>query len=139
MSAFRKMVFLTGVFGFAVCFSISDVSAQEGMATDEGLEITGLILDETKTHGGREFFESFSKRWKEVKGLDYTITIAERPDRGRGSTIMVSVGDTRVYRKRLNPRWEWIEDESKTAVRRVNIYLFQRLTMQQQLEKEFQF
>ena len=139
MNAFRKIVFLIGVFGFAVCFSIPEISAQQGMATDEGLEITGLILDETKTRGGREFFESFSNRWHAVRGLDYTITIMERPDGARGSTIMVSVDDTRVYLKRMVPRWEWIEKESQTAVRYVSGYLLQRLTTQKELEKEFQF
>ncbi len=139
MNAFRKAIFLIGVFGFGVCFSTPEISAQEGMATDEGLELTGLILDETKTRAGREFFESFSNRWREFRGLDYTITIMERPDAARGSFIMVSVDDTRVYLKRMIPRWEWIEEESQTAVRYVSGYLLQRLTTQKQLEKEFQF
>lgn len=109
-------------------------------ATDEGLGISRLILDETKTKSGRDFYEFFTTYWQEVKGLDYTIIISELPPSiTRGSFIFVKVDDTMVYQKRLNPRPDIIEQEARQAVSRVGAYMLRRLTTQQQLEEEFQY
>lgn len=113
--------------------------AQPGDATDEGLEITGLILDETKTKAGRDFFEWFNSYWREVKGLQYTITIQEIPDATRGTFMFIKVNDTMVYRQRMNPNPAIIENAAKSAVNRVRYYLFRQLNVQKNLEEEFQF
>lgn len=113
--------------------------AQEFWATDEGLEITGLILDETKTKPGHDFYDYFNTYWKEVKGLNYTITIKELPDTTRGSFIFVNVNDTAVYRQRLNPRPDVIEEAAKRAVNRANYYLLRKMATQKRLEEEFQY
>ena len=108
-------------------------------ATDEGLEISGLILDETKTKPGRDFYEYFTTYWQEVKGIHYTISVSELPDSTRGSFIFVKVNDTLVYQKRLNPRPDIIEQEARRAVSRVGVYMFRQMITQQQLEGEFQY
>lgn len=58
----------------------------EEMATDEGLEITGLVMDESKTKMGRDFFEVFNTHWREIAGIDYTIKVSEFPDGRRGGS-----------------------------------------------------
>jgi len=108
-------------------------------ATDEGLEITGLVLDETKTKPGRDFYEYFNTYWQEVEGLYYTITVGELPDATRGSFVFVKVDDVIVYQNRLNPQPDFIEQEARRAVSGVSGYMIQQLTAQQQLEKEFQY
>lgn len=52
---------------------------------------------------------------------------------------MVSVNDSRVFYKRMDPRMDWIEEEAKNAVRSVHIYLLQRITIDRQLQEEFQY
>lgn len=113
--------------------------AQNQDATDEGLEISGLVLDETKTKPGRDFYEYFTIYWQEVKGLHYTITVSELPDATRGTFIFVRVNDTMVYRQRLNPRPDIIENAAKQAVGQVGLHLFKQLIVQQNLEEEFKF
>jgi len=103
-------------------------------ATDEGLEITGLLLDETKTKGGHDFFYVFNSHWQQVEGLDYSIIVTELPSRGRGSVILVNVNNTVVYRNFLNPRAEAIEEEAKRATRYSIQFLLQNLNVQQELE-----
>ena len=121
---------------FLVLSMATPGQAQED-ATDEGLGIPGLILDETKTKQGRDFFEYFNLRWQEVEGLSYTIEIIELPDRRRGSFISVKVDENRVFMERLNPTM--VEESAQRAVRRVGGYLIQKLIAQENLEQEFQF
>ena len=118
----------------------SSLGMAQGLgATDEGLEIAGLVLDETKTKPGRDFYEYFNTHWQEVEGLHYTITVSELPDATRGSFVLVRVNDAIVYQNRLNPQPDFIEQEARQAVSRVAAYMLQQLTTQQQLEKEFQY
>lgn len=125
-------------FLWVLCGPVSGWS-QGSDATDEGLEITGLILDETKTKPGRDFYEYFSTFWQEVKGLQYTITISELPDATRGTFVSLTVNDTLVYRRRLNPQPEVIEQEARRAVSAAKIYMYKQLTAEKQLEEEFQY
>jgi Curli assembly protein CsgE len=113
--------------------------AQPGDATDEGLGITWLILDETKTKAGRDFFEWFNTFWEEIKGLPYTITIKEVPLAAQGTFILINVDDTRVYEQRMDPNAEKIEIAAKSAVTRVKFHLYQKLNVQKNLEEEFQY
>lgn len=104
------------------------------MATDEGLGITGLILDETRTKAGRDFFELFSIQWTTIPLLNYSITIEEQPDRGRGSFIKVSIDDTMVFFQRLNPRMQEIEELADRAIQVCRLVLVRRLETAGELE-----
>jgi curli production assembly/transport component CsgE len=140
--SYRLFCFISvncALIGMLIGFTPVGSGAQEMDATDEGLEISGLVLDETKTKPGRDFYEYFTTYWREVKGLQYTITVSELPDATRGSFVFVKVNDTMVYQKRLNPRPDLIENAAKQAVRQVGLHMFKKLTAQQQLEEEFQF
>jgi len=140
--SYRLFFFTLGNFaliGMLIGFTPEGSAAQDRDATDEGLEISGLVLDETKTKPGRDFYEYFTTYWQEVKGLQYTIIVSELPDTTRGTFIFVKVNDTLVYQQRLNPRPDVIENASKQAVRQVGVHMFQQLTAQKQLEEEFQF
>lgn len=73
-------------------------TAHGQMASDEGLGITGLILDETKTKGGHDF-TIFHHQLASCKRVEYTIHIAEQPDRARGSFIKISINENRFIFK----------------------------------------
>ncbi len=119
--------------------SLENGWAQPGDATDEGLEITGLVMDETKTQAGRNFFEWFNTFWRDVEGLQYTITIQEIPDATRGTFIFITVNDTKVYQQRMNPNPEYVEVAARSAANRVSFYLYRQLNAQKNLEEEFQY
>ncbi len=109
-------------------------AAHGQMASDEGLEITGLVLDETKTKGGHDFYDFFTVNWRAVKGIQYTIHIAEQPDRSRGSFIKVLINEKQVYFRRLNPRTDAIEEAAKLAVQRTRYILVKRLFTSNELD-----
>jgi len=111
--------------------SVAVVSAQ-----DEGLGISGLLIDDTRTRQGHEFFDVFSVRFQQVEGLPYTISINEFTDGRRGSFIVVKVDDNQVFMERLNPLQEFVEASAQRAVARVAAYLIQKIVLQQNLEEE---
>ena len=114
-----------------VFFSVAVVSAQ-----DEGLGISGLLIDDTRTRQGHEFFDVFSVRFQQVEGLPYTIWINELTDGRRGSFIVVKVDDNQVFMERLNPLQEFVEASAQRAVAQVAAYLIQKIVQQQNLEEE---
>lgn len=80
-------------------------------------EISGLIIEQTMTKIGYEFYENFFIRWeapKETKG--YNIFINERASPFWGSWIQIKVDTTMVWSKVLKPRSEEIEEAAKQAV-----------------------
>ncbi len=116
---------------------VSPAAAQRdlGEDSDEWLGITGLIVDETMTKAGRDFYEYFSTYWQPIRGMDYTIYIEERADVIRGSQFWVKVDDDVVHQFRLSPRQGQIEELAGYTVSRVYGYLMQRLTVKKQLEE----
>jgi curli production assembly/transport component CsgE len=84
-------------------------------------EITGLIVEDTMTRIGREFYEYFHVLWEEPEGLsDYNIYITERADARWGSLIQVEINvnmtNTPVWAKVLRPRSAEVEEAAEEAV-----------------------
>ena len=128
----------------AICFTCLATPAlsTEQDASDEGLEITGLVLDETKTKLGADFFDFFTGSWQEVAGLEYTIAISELPATARrGSFFVVTVDEAHVYSKLLQPRLERLEAAAEEARAAVGVHLLKELEQKRLLqeEEEFQF
>jgi len=70
----------------------------------EGITLTGLVIDETRTRHGREFYTAFHQSWRTpMKRSIYTIVIREQPALGRGTQVSVCVNDTVLYRARPIP------------------------------------
>lgn len=75
------------------------------------LEIDGLIVDETITKIGRDFYQIFSMQWEApVTAKNFTILIKEKPARGNGAIITVSLNDTDLFEQNLQPRYDIIEE-----------------------------
>ncbi len=79
--------------------------------TFDELEIDGLILDETRSKLGHDFYEYFYNAWvapQEAK--DFIITIRELPARGRVAQIAIEINDQTLVKRFLQPRSELIEN-----------------------------
>lgn len=88
------------------------------------LEIDGLILDETRSKIGKDFFDIFYQAWVNPKNTNgFTIRIIEKPVPGLGSQIEVKVNETLAYQSRLQPKADAIEMSSKEAVQYAMYYL----------------
>lgn len=118
ISVFSVLIFvLSLVFGSAVL-------AQRGE-----VEIDGLIIDQTQTRIGQEFYQNFVTFWEAPLGIeDYNILITEMANPTWGSWIWVEVGGfvskEIVYREILKPRSEEIEKTAQKGVEVVKKYLY---------------
>ena len=118
ISVFSVLIFvLSLVFGSAVL-------AQRGE-----VEIDGLIIDQTQTRIGQEFYQNFVTFWEAPLGIeDYNILITEMANPTWGSWIWIEVGGLVskeiVYRETLKPRLEEIEETAKKGVEVVREYLY---------------
>ena len=118
ISVFSVLIFvLSLVFGSAV------------LAQGGEVEIDGLIIDQTQTRIGQEFYQNFVTFWEAPLGIeDYNILITEMANPTWGSWIWVEVGGfvskEIVYREILKPRSEEIEKTAQKGVEVVKKYLY---------------
>ena len=82
-----------------------------------GIALSGLMVDETRTPHGRDFYDVFYSQWEAPDAqINYTVTIREQPGRGRGTIIMVEVNNQTTFRSQLQPRYEEVERAAEQAV-----------------------
>jgi len=88
-------------------------------------EITGLIIEETMTKIGYEFYEYFFLLWEtpQTELKHYNIVITERASPSWGSLVEVKIGETTVWSRMLRPRSEEIEESAKQAIEATKNYL----------------
>lgn len=88
------------------------------------LEIDGLIVDDTKTKSGKDFYDVFYSNWEPpANAKNYTITISEKPYRLNYTLVVVSINDYIVYQTVLQPRQDIVESQSYEAVSDSQDYL----------------
>ena len=110
-------------------------SSSEALIT----EINGLVIDETITKAGRDFYEIFYSRWEApATETSYTIFIKELPLFGQGSQVMVYMDDTELFSQPVQPRYDVIEAVAEYAVDLVTNYVTHYESVSQQLGNEDQ-
>ena len=102
-------------------------ATKEEVAVEEELmtEITGLIIEQTMTKVGYDFYEYFYMLWEpppEAAGREFNIYISERASPMWGSWVDVSIDDTVVWSSVLQPRSVEIEDAVAEAIMVVQQY-----------------
>lgn len=62
------------------------------------LELSGLMIDETKTRIGQQFYDAFFMKYNQLpKKFQGTVTVAELPGFGRSTRVTVMYDDQLVY------------------------------------------
>lgn len=91
---------------------------------EDGVEIRGLVTDETRTKFGREFYEAFANRYRE-DGVNAAkvIVVEEKFSLGRRTIIEVKIDDNLVYQFLIKPDPESIRKHSESCLRYVKRYL----------------
>ncbi|MGQ7870594.1 CsgE family curli-type amyloid fiber assembly protein [Sunxiuqinia sp. sy24] len=103
------------------------------------IEIDGLLVDNTKTKIGRDFYDLFYANWEPpANAKNYTITILEKPFRLTSTLIVVSINEHVVYQSILQPRQEVVEQLSKQAIAVTFNYLQNYEEIMRQLNGEDQ-
>ena len=78
--------------------------------------ISGLLVNQTVSALGLEFFRGFASAWLDKPDNDsYTLTIIERPSRRLGNQIWVMNGQTRVLALSLPIRYDRIAPLAEQA------------------------
>ncbi|WP_209319642.1 CsgE family curli-type amyloid fiber assembly protein [Ancylomarina longa] len=103
------------------------------------MEIDGLVVDQTITKVGRDFYDLFFSNWDAPKNSkNYTITIKEMVLPGLATQITVLVNDNEVFKQRVQPRYEILEQMSNYASQRTKRYLNNYEKMKAQLDGDDQ-
>lgn len=109
---------------------------EQSIRNSADLEIDGLIVDETITKIGRDFYQIFQRQWEQpAMAKNFTILIKELPARGNGALIQVAVNDQDVMEQHVQPKYDLIEEIAIYATGLVYEFLV-RDQLQQQLEAE---
>lgn len=101
----------------------------------DAIEIDGLILDETRSKIGRDFYELFYNRWTPpADAKDFLITIKELPARGIGARVSIQVNDNIILYRFLQPRGDLVEQEANISISVVRNYLLRSENIKQDME-----
>ena len=87
------------------------------IANDVEIEIDGLLVDQTKTKIGRDFYDLFYSKWEAPENSkNYTILISEKPFRLNSTLIEIVINDQLTYQSILQPRYDIIEQLADQAI-----------------------
>ncbi len=87
-------------------------------------ELNGMVLDETRSKTGRDFYEMFYSRWIAMdKGSTATIQVSERFYPGSGSVISIEIDGSESFSFRLRPGSDMISQSVDSALNRIGEYL----------------
>ena len=88
------------------------------------LEIDGLLIDETKTKSGRDFFDFFYQNWEAPpEARNFFILIKESPFRLSTTMMEVYINETRIIQSFLQPRAEFVESLAAESIATTKMYL----------------
>jgi curli production assembly/transport component CsgE len=103
---------------------VEQTTKQHVKSNDLDIEIDGLLVDDTKTKSGKDFYDLFYSEWEAPQNAkNYTITVSEKPFRLTSTLIAVSINDNVVYQAVLQPRQDIIEAQSEEAISTTQDYL----------------
>ena len=86
-------------------------------ANSEELEIGGLLLDNTISRQGREFFRQFSQLWQDLPNSEgINVQIKEQVIPRSGTKLTVNMNHKQVYVTYMGRRQQPIRDSVETAM-----------------------
>ncbi|WP_170172739.1 CsgE family curli-type amyloid fiber assembly protein [Hymenobacter rigui] len=101
-----------------------------------GLEISGLVVDQSITKPARDFYDLFYSQWEAPAGIqEYTIIIGEKPARATSTLLTLRVNEEDLLEFPLQPSFDLIQDAVTEAIAYVQDYMVQQQNLSQQLEK----
>jgi len=84
----------------------------------------GLLIDETRTKPGRDFYYFYSNdHYNTFRNIPETVVIKEIPGFGLRSIIRVEVDNELILEARLDPKVIYLEQLAKDAINRTSRYL----------------
>ncbi|WP_340104133.1 CsgE family curli-type amyloid fiber assembly protein [Rhodohalobacter sp. 8-1] len=86
--------------------------------------VAGIVLDETRSKTGRDFYNAFYEAWSKWKGVENSVVrVAEKPGPGLGSIVYVEVNYEEIFELRLRPGDQRTKQAGDVAAARTLSYL----------------
>lgn len=93
-----------------------------------GLDL-GLVVNETQSPTGQDFFDIFYSAWEPPKGVrSFTVRVQEQPIQGLYTRVLILLDDEPLIQIPLQPRRAYIEDMARRAAAYVREELRQQTT-----------
>jgi hypothetical protein len=106
-------------------------------AKSDGVELRGIVLEETKTKPGRDFYtEYYSKYMYYTVDGSKIVTIKEELAIANNTKLLVKIGDEIIMEFIVRPQNDFIKGMADIAVRRTMAY-FQKLQKQKEIIKQY--
>ncbi len=102
----------------------TQVPAKSAVITvDDGIELKGIVIEETKTKPGKDFYEFFYNLYTlhKING-NKIVGVYEKLSFGRSTIIQVKIEDTVIHEFLGKPDITYLEQTAKTAIRKVYKY-----------------
>ena len=96
---------------------------QDETEDNDGLELRGIVTEETKTKPGRDFYEFFFNAYtlNNING-NKIVGVFEKLSFGRTTLIEVKIEEQVIHQCIGKPDLEYLEQMAKTAIRKVSKY-----------------
>lgn len=90
---------------------------------NDGIELTGIVVENTKTKAGKDFYDFFYNKYlySEKKG-NKVVTISEFIFSGRQSRIDIKIDEKEITKFFVRPNEEYLEAMADVVLRRVQKY-----------------
>lgn len=107
------------------------------VGAQKDLEIEGLLIDQTRSRIGHDFYQDFVSFWEAPPGAKYyNLVISEQNEPRYGSWVSIEINDNLVYRALLRPGPEDIAATAQEAIAVVREYLLRWEEYERSLEGE---
>lgn len=105
--------------------------------SEDGLTLRGIVVEETKTKPGRDFYKLFYTAYNSnnING-EKIVKIKEVMALGTNTKIEIYVGDDKVVEFFLRPKEEFLKTMSDASIRRVAMH-FERLKREANIIKRY--
>jgi|TARA_R100000479_G_scaffold33554_4_gene14291 hypothetical protein len=117
--------------------SLKDEEEDVDSGMKDGIELKGIVVEDTKTKPGRDFYTMFYSAYNtsNINGKKI-VTIREVLALGRNTKIEVKVGDEVVLDFFVRPKNEYLKAMRDVALRKVFSY-FQKLKREKEIIKHY--
>ena len=127
----------------------SSVVLEENNLTERFVDI--LLIDNTKTKAGRDFYEEIYRNWQNILSDttevnlyayltkindDLIVIIEESPGMGNTTIVSLTVDDLLIWRQNLQPKADLIEFLAENAILYITDYVLNYAEYMEQLKNE---
>lgn len=96
---------------------VAQKSKQKTKNKDPELMEMGLVINDTRSKMGMDFYNIFYKNWNAPENSgNFILTILEQPTPSLGTIISIKINHEQVFQAKLQPRYEIIESLAERAI-----------------------